>query len=95
MKNFIDGISDDMNLSVALTALFEMIRKANILLSKNRALKKDAERLVAAIKSVDEVLNIADFPPNIRFTKLKGKKEEKFKDTANIHYGKKGEKLSK
>jgi cysteinyl-tRNA synthetase len=95
MKNFVEGLSDDLNISAALTALFEMIRKANIFISKNRALKKDAERLVAAINSVDEVLNIADFPPNIRFEKREGRKEEKLKVTASIHYEKRGEELSK
>jgi len=95
MKNFIKGLSNDLNISVALTALFEMIRKANVLFSKSKILKKDAEKLVASINSVDEVLNIVDFPPNILFKKLRGRIEEKFNITAKISFEKKGEELPK
>jgi cysteinyl-tRNA synthetase len=95
MKNFIKGLNDDLNISVALTALFEMIRKANVLFSRSKILKKDAEKLVASINSVDEVLNVVDFPPNIRFKKLRGRIEEKSNVTAEISFEKKGEELPK
>lgn len=55
---FISGLSDDLKISVALSALFEMIRKVNILISKGKVFKKDAERLLSFIHSVDQVLAV-------------------------------------
>lgn len=57
-KNFIKGLSDDLNISSALSALFEMIRKANILLSERKILKKDAIRFASAIESINKVLDV-------------------------------------
>ncbi len=86
-QDFIKGLSDDLNISAALAALFEMIRKANVLLSEGKVQKKDAEKLVSVIKSIDQVLAVASFPENITF-------EEKTGITAHISY-KKEETLSK
>ncbi|MFC2169306.1 cysteine--tRNA ligase [Acidobacteriota bacterium] len=57
-KKFIQGLSDDLNISVALTSLFEMIKKANIQISREKILKKDAEKLYAFVKKIDEVLAV-------------------------------------
>jgi cysteinyl-tRNA synthetase len=61
-QDFIKGLSDDLNISAALAALFEMIRKENVLLSEGKILKKDAEKLVSVIKSIDQVLAVVSFP---------------------------------
>jgi cysteinyl-tRNA synthetase len=55
-QKFIKGLSDDLKISAALTALFEMIRKVNILISRGKVLSKDAAGLVSFIHSLDEVL---------------------------------------
>ncbi len=57
-QKFIKGLSDDLNISAALTALFEMIRKVNILISRGKVLSKDAARLVSFTHSLDEVLAV-------------------------------------
>ncbi len=57
-QNFIKGLSDDLNISSALSALFEMIKKANILLSEGKILKMDAIRFAQAIESVNSVLDV-------------------------------------
>lgn len=57
-QKFIKGLSDDLNISAALTALFEVIRKVNILLTRGKVFSKDAEHLVSFIRSLDEVLAV-------------------------------------
>ena len=98
-QDFIKGLSDDLNVSAALAALFEMIRKANILLSEGKILKKDAEKLVSVIKCIDEVLAVASFPENIRFEKrtekLKGRIHASSEITGHISFEKKEETISK
>jgi cysteinyl-tRNA synthetase len=55
---FTDGLSDDLNISVALTAFFEMIKKVNILMTQDRIFQKDAENLLSCVKSINMVLSI-------------------------------------
>ncbi len=57
-KKFIAGLEDDLNISVALRAFFEMIRKANTLISQEKVLKKDAVKLISLILSLDKVLAV-------------------------------------
>ncbi len=57
-QKFIEGLSDDLNISVALTALFEMIKKANILISTGEIFKKDAAELISALNSLDNILGV-------------------------------------
>jgi len=60
-KKFIKGLNADLNISVSLTALFEMIKKVNILIAREKIGKKDAQRLISFIYSLDNVLAI--LPP--------------------------------
>jgi len=97
-QNFIKGLSDDLNISAALAALFEMIRKANTLLAEGKMLKKDAEKMLSVIKSIDEVLAVASFPENIAFekrtVKLKGRVHASSEITGHISVEKKEENLT-
>jgi len=98
VQDFIDGLSDDLNISVALSALFEMIRKANTMLSDGQILKKDAEKFASVIKSIDQVIAVVTFPENIKFEKrimkLKGRIHASSKITGHISYEKKEETLA-
>jgi cysteinyl-tRNA synthetase len=58
---FIGGLSDDLNISVALTALFELIKKANILIMEEKIRAGDAEALSAFVYRLDGVLAV--LPP--------------------------------
>ena len=64
-EKFIQGLSNDLNISLSLTALFEMIKKANILIAHDKVLRTDAENLVEAIASINKVLRVVSFPPTI------------------------------
>ncbi len=57
-KKFKKGLSDDLNISVALTAIFEMIRKVNTLIFQGKVYRTDAENLVSSIHSLDQVLAV-------------------------------------
>ncbi|NOR52824.1 MAG: cysteine--tRNA ligase [Candidatus Aminicenantes bacterium] len=57
-KKFKRGLSDDLNISVALTAIFEMIRKVNTLIFLGKVYRTDAENLVSSIRSLDQVLAV-------------------------------------
>jgi cysteinyl-tRNA synthetase len=64
-EKFIQGLSNDLNISLGLTALFEMIKKANILIAQKKVLRTDAVNLVKAIASINKILRVASFPPTI------------------------------
>jgi cysteinyl-tRNA synthetase len=64
-ENFIKGLSDDLNISVALSALFEMIRKANVLQSQGKILSNDAVKLASAINSINRVLAVVSIPDSL------------------------------
>ncbi|MCJ7586390.1 MAG: cysteine--tRNA ligase [Candidatus Aminicenantes bacterium] len=61
-RKFRDGLSDDLNISTALTALFELIREANSLLARNKIGRGEADLLRAALRSFDEVLVLLPEP---------------------------------
>jgi cysteinyl-tRNA synthetase len=76
---FVAGLSDDLNISSSLTALFEMIKKINILISKNKIFQSDAVNLLSSVASINRVLGVATFPPNIRI-------HEPIKDRESIQF---------
>jgi cysteinyl-tRNA synthetase len=65
-RKFASGLSNDLNISSSLTALFEMIKKINILISDNKIFQSDTLNLLKSIASIDGVLGVAAFPPNVK-----------------------------
>jgi cysteinyl-tRNA synthetase len=60
LKRFTGGLSDDLNISIAISSFFEMIKKINILISENRFRTKDKETVFEAVNKMDSVLGILD-----------------------------------
>jgi len=58
---FLEGLGDDLNISVALTALYELIRQGNSLIHGGKIGADDATDLLSAVYSMDEVLAV--LPP--------------------------------
>ncbi|MBM3294623.1 MAG: cysteine--tRNA ligase [Candidatus Aminicenantes bacterium] len=58
---FLEGLGDDLNVSAALTALFELVRAGHGLLMDEKLAADDAASLVASVYSMDEVLAV--LPP--------------------------------
>ncbi len=57
-EKFIAGLSNDLNISLALTSLFTMIKKANKLISKEKFYAQDAKALLGFIQSLDNILGL-------------------------------------
>jgi cysteinyl-tRNA synthetase len=58
---FLDGLGDDLNISTALTALFELVRMGHALIKDGTLGADDASDLVSGVYSIDEVLAV--LPP--------------------------------
>jgi len=58
---FDEGLADDLNISISLTALFELIRRVNVLIKEDRLAAGDAIAVAAYVYSLDGVLGI--MPP--------------------------------
>jgi cysteinyl-tRNA synthetase len=61
-KKFRAGLCDDLNISKVVTALFGLIKKANIFLSEKSIKKSDAERIGRFLDDVDSVLGGVIYP---------------------------------
>jgi cysteinyl-tRNA synthetase len=63
--NFLTALDDDLNISGAMAALFNFIGKINSLLVQAMIKKDDAQKILTALKNIDEVLGIMDFTAQI------------------------------
>ncbi len=59
-KKFRSGLSDDLNISTAVTALFNLVKKVNILMAAGKVKQDDAEKLRSFLDSVHTVLAVID-----------------------------------
>lgn len=59
-ERFIKGLSDDLNISTALTSLFEAIKKSNTLIAADAFLAGDARKMTKALAELDQVLGVMD-----------------------------------
>ncbi|MBI2147347.1 cysteine--tRNA ligase [Candidatus Woesearchaeota archaeon] len=79
-KEFENGLDDDIETTVALAALFDLIRDANTLLAAKKLSGKDAKACLKFLKDIDRVLAVMAFkkekkaPPEI--LKLVAQREE-------------------
>jgi cysteinyl-tRNA synthetase len=55
---FAEGLSDDLNISTALTAFFDMIRKVNIWMTQDKICDKDVKPLLSCTRSINSVLGV-------------------------------------
>ena len=59
-NKFRSGLSDDLNISTAVTALFNLIKRVNTLLGAGKVKQGDAEKLGWFLNSIDTVLAVID-----------------------------------
>ncbi|MFA5323303.1 MAG: cysteine--tRNA ligase [Smithella sp.] len=72
LKNdFMAALDDDLNIAVALAGLFNFVGKVNSPLTKGLINKSDAGKILAAMKSINEVLGIMDFEKKIAQSEIK------------------------
>jgi cysteinyl-tRNA synthetase len=70
-KEFVAGLSDDLNISVSLTALFSLVKQMNIRIAQGEIKTRDAEKLAAFLDSVNTVLGVITPMPPV-YLKLAG-----------------------
>ena len=58
IDHFTKALSDDLNISVALSALFEAIREINVLCDMGKVSQLDAKEILADLNRLDQVLGI-------------------------------------
>ena len=61
LKEFTEALGDDLNISVALAAIYDMIREINALYDLQLVGKSDAEAVVSTMKKFNEVLGVMSF----------------------------------
>lgn len=57
-RAFIAGLEDDLNISAALAALFEFVRRGNVLLAGAAVGRDDARRMADLLRELDGVLGV-------------------------------------
>lgn len=87
LTKFTSGLCDDLNVSVALTAFFEMIKRFNLMITKDEIYSKDSEKIISAVNNINTVLGVLedktedDLSPEILEkikTRQQARKEKKF-----------------
>ncbi|MBW2369956.1 MAG: cysteine--tRNA ligase, partial [Deltaproteobacteria bacterium] len=58
---FTSAMDEDLNISSALAAIFQVVKRTNKLIVSNQLDRSGAEKLLNAFGSIDAVLNIFDF----------------------------------
>lgn len=58
IKGFAEALADDLNISVSLSHLFEMIREINALCDQGKVGKKEGQKLLEKLHHLDTVLGI-------------------------------------
>ncbi len=57
-KRFTSGLCDDLNISVALTAFFDMIKRFNVMMTRDEIFSRDSEKIFAAVNKINTVLGV-------------------------------------
>jgi len=61
LKAFSEALSDDLNISVALSVVFELVKQVNFLCDADKVSKEDAKKVLELLKKIDSVLGILTF----------------------------------
>lgn len=59
-KQFEEAMDDDLNISIALSHIFEFVKEANTLIMKTEIGKNDAKKILSLMKDFDKVLGILE-----------------------------------
>lgn len=60
-QGFTNGLDDDLNIPVALAAVFKVVKKVNLLMKDQRIDPGDAGKVLDTFRNIDAVLNVLDF----------------------------------
>jgi cysteinyl-tRNA synthetase len=62
-KQFSEALADDLNISVALAALFDLMREVNSLCDLKKISSSEAQEVITCLKRFDSVLGVMSFEP--------------------------------
>ncbi len=62
---FIEALADDLNISLALSAIFDLIREINHLIDDKKISKKEALKTIKFLKEIDKVLGFINIDEKI------------------------------
>ncbi|MDQ1349321.1 MAG: cysteinyl-tRNA synthetase [Acidobacteriota bacterium] len=62
LAGFSAGLADDLNVSAALACLFDFVREVNGMIDRRELGAGDAERVIAALRQVDQALGVIFMP---------------------------------
>lgn len=65
LRDFAYALADDLNISVALAALFDMVREVNILCDSHKINRSEAHQVIDLLKRLDTVLGVLSFEKQI------------------------------
>jgi len=68
LNDFSAALADDLNISVAMAALFDCVRSINILADNQGLGKEDAEAVIALLQRFNTVLDLIDFETTHTFS---------------------------
>ncbi len=60
-KGFIEALADDLNISVALASIFDLVREVNGLCDSGRISQKEAQEVIALMKRFNTILGVLSF----------------------------------
>jgi cysteinyl-tRNA synthetase len=63
LREFAQALADDLNISVALSALFALVREGNTLMDQSHLSHRDGQLILGVLSSMDQVLSILDLQP--------------------------------
>jgi cysteinyl-tRNA synthetase len=64
-ERFMSGLSDDLNISESLAALFALVKSVNVLMAEDKITTLDAGALISFVRSIDEVLAVLHDGPDL------------------------------
>jgi cysteinyl-tRNA synthetase len=76
-KAFLAELSDDLGISTALAAVFELLRQANAMETSGALVATDVDRLLGAMRRFDRVLGVLDFETDAVPDKVLGLVQER------------------
>lgn len=63
--SFAEALADDLNISMALAALFDMVREVNVLCDANKMSTAEAQQVLELLKRFDTVLGVLSFEKQV------------------------------
>lgn len=65
LNQFMEALADDLNVSVALAAIFDLVREVNLLCDQEKLSQLQAQKVLDCLKKCDSVLGVMSFEKRV------------------------------